>query len=109
MTAALDLLESVGGGRKIAILGDMLEMGEYGPAAHLEVGRYAQNKADILVAIGPLAAISNKVGMKLQPHRTIYRHGFPTNKAPQSPVLETIRPENAYLVKASRVLNSKAG
>ena len=36
MKAALDLLSEIGDGRKVAILGDMLEMGEYAPQAHFE-------------------------------------------------------------------------
>ena len=53
--AALDLLHDIPGIRKIAVLGDMLEMGEYAPKAHFEVGVYARNKADILIAVGPLS------------------------------------------------------
>ncbi len=56
MKAALDLLASTGKGRKVAILGDILEMGDYGPRAHFEVGGYARQKADALVAVGPLGA-----------------------------------------------------
>ncbi|HOB29912.1 MAG TPA: UDP-N-acetylmuramoyl-tripeptide--D-alanyl-D-alanine ligase [Bacillota bacterium] len=55
MKAALDLLSEIGDGRKVAILGDMLEMGEYAPQAHFEVGRYAKTKADVLIAIGSLS------------------------------------------------------
>ncbi len=54
MRAALDLLEEIPGNRKIAVLGDMLELGDYGPEAHREVGKYAALKADILVAVGSL-------------------------------------------------------
>lgn len=56
MRATLDVLATLGRDyrRKIAVLGDMLEMGEYGPAAHLEVGRYARDKADILIGVGEL-------------------------------------------------------
>lgn len=60
MKAALDLLSSLGKGRKVAILGDMLEMGEYGPEAHFEVGTYARQKADFLVAVGPLSVYTKQ-------------------------------------------------
>ena len=44
-------------GRHVAILGDMLEMGETGAALHREVGRYAREKGvDLLLAAGPLGA-----------------------------------------------------
>ena len=53
--AALDLLSELPGKRKVAILGDMLELGEWGPEAHREVGRYAAGKVDVLLAEGSLA------------------------------------------------------
>lgn len=53
--AALDLLHDIPGIRKIAVLGDMLELGEYAPKAHFEVGAYARDKADVLIAVGPLS------------------------------------------------------
>jgi len=54
MKAALDLLSKMTGKRKVAVLGDMLEMGAYGPEAHREVGQYASSRADLLVAVGDL-------------------------------------------------------
>jgi UDP-N-acetylmuramoyl-tripeptide--D-alanyl-D-alanine ligase len=54
MQAALDLLAATQGDRRIAVLGDMLEMGSYGPQAHREVGKYASEKADLLVSVGEL-------------------------------------------------------
>lgn len=55
MMAALDLLSGIAGGRRVAILGDMLELGAYAPFAHREVGKYARGKADYLVASGEQA------------------------------------------------------
>jgi UDP-N-acetylmuramoyl-tripeptide--D-alanyl-D-alanine ligase len=44
-------------GRRLAVLGDMLELGgEEGPALHREVGAYASERGlDVLVTVGPLA------------------------------------------------------
>jgi UDP-N-acetylmuramoyl-tripeptide--D-alanyl-D-alanine ligase len=42
--------------RKVAVLGDMLELGPDGPAYHLQIGAYADRIADVLVTVGPLAA-----------------------------------------------------
>lgn len=39
-------------GRKIAIVGDMLELGEYTREAHLKVGKYAQQHAHMLFTVG---------------------------------------------------------
>ncbi len=59
--AALNLLyelgEPGGGGRKIAVLGDMYELGGYAEEGHRIVGRRARDVADLLVAVGPLGRI----------------------------------------------------
>jgi UDP-N-acetylmuramoyl-tripeptide--D-alanyl-D-alanine ligase len=51
MLAALDLLASLPG-RRVAILGEMLELGDGGEAAHRAVGRAAARVADLLVVVG---------------------------------------------------------
>ena len=52
MAAALNVLNGKKG-RKIAVLGDMLELGACAQAEHYKVGRNAAEKADILLAYGP--------------------------------------------------------
>ena len=52
MAAALNVLGNRPG-RKIAVLGDMLELGPCTRAEHYKVGRIAAGKADILLAYGP--------------------------------------------------------
>jgi UDP-N-acetylmuramoyl-tripeptide--D-alanyl-D-alanine ligase len=42
-------------GRRIAALGDMLELGEYSEQGHREVGRCAAGVVDVLVTVGPLS------------------------------------------------------
>lgn len=54
MKAAIDLLQSANG-RKVAILGDMFELGEEEKKLHYEVGQYTAGKVDILICIGKLA------------------------------------------------------
>lgn len=53
--AALDYL-SQRSGRRIFVLGDMLELGDDAEALHFEVGAYACGRCDVLLAIGDLAA-----------------------------------------------------
>jgi UDP-N-acetylmuramoyl-tripeptide--D-alanyl-D-alanine ligase len=55
MIAALDLLASLPGNRKIAILGEMLELGGASEAEHRRVGAYAGQLVDQLIATGPMA------------------------------------------------------
>ena len=52
--AALNLLEELEG-RKVAVLGDMLELGPYEVQGHQTVGNLAAKVADILVTVGPRA------------------------------------------------------
>ncbi|MGO0122017.1 UDP-N-acetylmuramoyl-tripeptide--D-alanyl-D-alanine ligase [Desulfothermobacter acidiphilus] len=71
MKGALEVLSEVGRGRrKIAVLGDMLELGEIAEAAHREVGSEAAAVADVLLAVGErareLAAGALSAGMSPQ-------------------------------------------
>lgn len=67
MRAALDVLDTLAEGekiegkkRRIAILGDMLEMGDYASQAHYEIGEYARNKVDILITVGEISIEINR-------------------------------------------------
>ncbi|MEG2522021.1 MAG: UDP-N-acetylmuramoyl-tripeptide--D-alanyl-D-alanine ligase, partial [Anaerovoracaceae bacterium] len=55
MKSALDTLKNTEGKRKIAILGDMFELGADEVKFHQEVGQFALNKADVIFTIGNLA------------------------------------------------------
>jgi UDP-N-acetylmuramyl pentapeptide synthase len=50
--AALDALAAIEGGRRIAVLGEMLELGDDSGAGHRAVGEYASSRADVVVAVG---------------------------------------------------------
>ncbi len=56
MLAALNLLDELDG-RKIAVLGDMLELGPYEKQGHEMVGMRAARVADTLLTLGPRAHI----------------------------------------------------
>jgi len=53
MRAALDHLASIEGGRRIAVLGEMAELGPGAPAYHREVGAHARDEGvDLLIGVG---------------------------------------------------------
>ena len=52
MRSSLDVLSAYNNNRKIAILGDMYELGDESEKSHFEVGKYAKDKVDTLIVIG---------------------------------------------------------
>ncbi|VAX38751.1 UDP-N-acetylmuramoyl-tripeptide--D-alanyl-D-alanine ligase [hydrothermal vent metagenome] len=64
MLAALRTLRDMAppGSRRVAVLGDMLELGEAGPDAHRQIGREiaVEHLADVVVLVGPLAALAGE-------------------------------------------------
>ena len=55
--AALETLRTLpGSGRRLAVLGDMLELGENSQVLHEELGKRAAQVTDIIIAVGQFAA-----------------------------------------------------
>lgn len=52
MKSSIDVLETYKNGRRVAILGDMYELGSKTKEAHKKIGEYAAGKVDYLIAIG---------------------------------------------------------
>ena len=94
--AALDdLLASAPAGRRVAVLGDMLELGPDAVGFHREIGAYAAGRADILVTVGPLAA-QMAAAFEGETHGAV-------DAAEAAHLSETlVRPGDTVLVKASR-------
>lgn len=76
--AALEALKSISAQRRIAVLGDMLELGKYSADAHKEVGMYAAEHADMLITVGfrarAIAEAARDAGMSDSQVRE-YEHG----------------------------------
>jgi UDP-N-acetylmuramoyl-tripeptide--D-alanyl-D-alanine ligase len=53
--AGLDALAAIEAGRRIAVLGEMRELGDDSEAEHRAVGEYAASRADVVVAVGAAA------------------------------------------------------
>ncbi len=54
---ALQTLGEIKNLRKVAVLGDMLELGDFSEEAHRLIGKMAAGIADVLITVGPLAKI----------------------------------------------------
>lgn len=61
MKEAVDTLVTLTGGRKIAVLGGMLELGDWAEKEHEKIGTYlADKKVDVLIALGDEARFMAK-------------------------------------------------
>lgn len=98
--AAINLLADLDG-RRIAVLGDMLELGPVEEQSHRLVGRRAREAADILIAVGKLGRwIGEEALLAGMPADRVI---MAQDAAGAVPVLESIvRPADVILVKGSR-------
>jgi UDP-N-acetylmuramoyl-tripeptide--D-alanyl-D-alanine ligase len=100
--AALDVLAGLpgAGGRRLAVLGDMLELGDYAPVAHRDVGAHVPGRADVLITVGDLgreiARAAREAGV---PPASV--HECESAEDAVSLLLHLLRPGDTLLVKAS--------
>ena len=101
MKAALKvLMDYQSKGRKIAILGDMFEMGEFAPQLHSEVGEFAKEvEVDLLISIGQLAQHIDLAYKKAGGTSALY---FSTKEAFITEMEQIFKPADCILFKASR-------
>lgn len=102
MEAALDVMGEFGGRPRIAVLGDMRELGVLSTDAHRRVGRdVARRGVDVLIALGPLAVdLAGAAGEAGLPR---VLHTVDPDEA-LAALRREIRPGAVVLVKGSRVL-----
>lgn len=88
-------------GRKIAVLGDILELGEYGSEIHANIGKLIiDNKIDILVTVGSLSENINKKALELSFDSKNSYH-FTSNKEAITLINNIKKKNDVILVKAS--------
>ncbi|MGC0416114.1 UDP-N-acetylmuramoyl-tripeptide--D-alanyl-D-alanine ligase [Embleya sp. AB8] len=93
--AALDALAAIEGGRRIAVLGEMLELGDASAAEHRAIGEYAAARADVVVVVGEAArSIADGAG-----ERAVLLDG---NDATVTWLRGRLAADDVVLVKASR-------
>ncbi|MEC0369947.1 UDP-N-acetylmuramoyl-tripeptide--D-alanyl-D-alanine ligase [Paenibacillus chibensis] len=102
MKAAIDVLDSLKGHRhKIAVLGDMLELGPKEREFHAEVGEYAADgKVDMLYTYGTLSEEAAKAARIKRPELPVYH--FSDKKELASHLAGQVNPKDIVLIKASR-------
>jgi UDP-N-acetylmuramoyl-tripeptide--D-alanyl-D-alanine ligase len=103
MEAALESLRVFSERRKVLVLGDMLEIGQYSEEAHRRVGKKAAAIADLIFAVGNWAGLVNEAAIDA---------GFDANKIFQFfssdeaklKVQEELKQGDVILVKGSRAM-----
>ena len=100
VTAALDLLDDLPG-RHVAVLGEMLELGEGHETGHLAVGQAAAAVAELLIVVGEGAGgiASGAVDAGLDASRV---HFVADADAALDALVPRLRDDDVVLVKASR-------
>src|SRR3989344_3710185 len=101
MEAAIHMADSLKAKRKIAVLGDMLEIGKYATEAHEHIGEFIPNRFDILVTVGARAKfIAESAQQSGMAKKNIY--SFDTSEEAAKPVQDLLKKGDLVLVKASR-------
>lgn len=102
MKAGLETLNKIGAKRRVAILGDMLELGEYSEELHRKVGKeVVKNNIDILITVGNLSKFiaeeAKKMGLK-------NAYSFDNNSECIANLNKIIKPNDTILIKASKCM-----
>ncbi len=97
---AIETIAGLSGPRKIAVLGDMLELGRYTIEAHEQAGNFLKNDFDILVTVGSRAKFIAESAANQMPMENI--HKFETSDEAKAKVKELIKEGDLILVKGSQ-------
>ncbi len=103
MRVAIKTTSEIYSGRLIAVLGDMMELGDISEKVHREIGEeLVENKFDVLITLGDLgkfiAAGARDAGLE-----KIY--SFDTHEDAAKKILELVRDGDTILFKASHVMH----
>ena len=94
--AALDTLKTMKAKRRVAVLGDMKELGENEKALHKEVGEYAAKSGlDVLITVGELGRCL------ADGCEGIEKHSYDTNAQLLDEIEDILHKDDTVLVKAS--------
>ncbi len=109
MRAAASVLSTVAShrsGKKIALLGDMLELGDNSPELHYNTGRYfAESGTDLLFTFGERAEKIADGFASLKGEAKVFRFKSRSDAlAPAKALAELLEPGDTLILKASRMI-----
>ncbi len=107
MKGAIEYLSNIKNKRKIAVLGDMLELGEYSEELHKKIGEVvAKNNIDILVTVGKESYNINEKAKQLGKKEENVYH-FVSNQEACIFLEKIMKMNDVVLVKASNGMHFK--
>ena len=98
--AALEVLEDVPAKRRIAVLGDMLELGAYTEIAHRRIGERVAGIADVFIGVGERMKFALDEARRIG--RPIETYGYPTSSEAGAELEKLLQPGDVALVKGSQ-------
>ena len=100
MAAALNTLAEIAKGRKVAVLGDMLELGEAALEAHRRIGRQvAEQGVEIILTVGELA---KNIAVAAREHGVKTAQAFAGHQEAIKALHDLLKPGDYILIKGSR-------
>jgi len=100
--AALEYISSLNQNRKIAVLGDVLELGEYSKQMHKKIGEeVVKSNVDILITVG----IEAKEIANVAKNAKLEVYSFNENMQAINVLKEKMKNEDVILIKASNAMN----
>ena len=105
MKTAIEYLKATEGKRKIAVLGDMLELGDFSKELHEKVGKVvADNNIDILITVGKESKNIANIAKKNKIEKV---YTFDDNKDAIEKLKKILAVDDIVLIKASNSMNFK--
>jgi len=98
---AIQVLQDIGSGRRIAVLADMLELGKAAKDAHYELGKFiAASGVDIVITVGELAKYIAEGVTDNSKEKMVY--SYDDKHSTLQKLLDIIQTHDAVLIKGSR-------
>lgn len=104
VAAALDVLKALKAKRKIAVLGDMRELGKYEKQAHEQVGNWVAGVCQVLVTVGEAARFISDAALAAGMDAKSVSH-FASASDALFPVRDLLKSGDLVLMKASHSLH----
>lgn len=102
MRAGIETLVSIKGNRKIAVLGDMLELGKFTKTAHEDIGLFVkESKLDHVIFIGPRMRYAYDMLLSKKYPKTKFSYFENLNDVVE-PLVKIIKPNDVVYVKGSQ-------